>query len=728
MIDGQVQSIVKELSQARGSSFFTSIVRALCRAIDADYVFISMMHKGAASGTTVAFCQGQELLDNMSYTLADTPCEDIPDNQICSINQDVQSHYPKATLLRELEIEAYVGFPLHDKSGAMLGHVVALFKRPIVNATQIESLFILFSGLIAGELERRENSQQLLLANSIVEKTSEGVFVTNSDNIVIYVNEAYQKITGFDADEVIGKPPRTWKSKYHDRQFYYQMSKSLREQGRWSGEIYDRRKDGSVYPQWLTVNAINSEDDSHYVGIFSDISQRKATEEKMFRQANFDPLTGLANRQHFLNRLEQIIALAKRHRRAFGVLFLDLDLFKSINDTLGHRIGDQLLIQVAKRIKRVIRETDIAARLGGDEFTIILGSIKSVKNTELVALKVIEALNAPFNIEGNVLNISASVGISLYPDDATSADELLNFADQAMYSAKQQGKNRFSFFTSTMQQAAERRMWLKNQLMRAIDEKEFTVVYQPIINIHNQKIDKLEALARWNCAGESVSPVEFIPVAEEFGLIQDIGTLILESACATLNAIHQCGFSDISLSINRSTLELSTRNNEQPDWLEVIRSHDLDPNSVVFEITESLLAPENSHQQAMLAQLREQGCHIAIDDFGTGYSSLSYLHRFPVDTLKIDRSFIMPLGIDDDAEVLVSTIIAMSKSLGITVVAEGVETREQLSILRALGCDFIQGYFFSKPLIANDMIDFLENFDFERCLDEPTQSALEMAG
>lgn len=761
MLNGQVRSIVAELPDTQGDDFFKNAVTALCRETGADYVSVSLLravdcwdgcfgdcscsdadkrvtsepvsnahnlsdplsqsvlHSHQAvphshpTGRTLAFCHHQRILDNVDFELDHTPCGDIPDHQILIINQGIQRRYPQATSLKPLGIQGFVGYPLHNQAGVRIGFLVAMFKQPFARSQGIESLFVLSASLITGELTRRETSKQLLLGNSIIEKTSEGVFVTNCDNLVIYVNEAYQQITGYSEEDVLGKPPRTWMSKYHSTEFFAGIRKAVNDNGHWSGEIFDSRKDGSVITQWLTVNYIESGEDCHYVGIFSDISQRKATEEKMFRQANYDPLTGLANRQHFLNRLEEIIALAKRHERTFGVLFLDLDLFKSINDSLGHQVGDQLLIQVAHRLKLVIRETDVPARLGGDEFTIILSSIKSTKNTELVALKVIKALNAPFNIDGNVLNISASVGISLYPDDSREPDELLNYADQAMYFAKQQGKNCFSFFTKKMQQAAERRLWLKNQLIRAIAEKEFSVAYQPIVNRNSRRVEKIEALARWRCKGEDILPDEFIPVAEEFGLISDIGGIVLESACQTLKKIHQTGFDRVALSVNRSTLELCSRGDIQPDWLEVIRRHELPPSSIIFEITESLLAPENNHQQALLADLRAQGCHIAIDDFGTGYSSLSYLHRFPVDTLKIDRSFISPLTTEGDSVVLVSTIIAMAKSLGINVVAEGVETHQQMEILEELECDFLQGHFFSKPLLANELNDFLRMFCFE---------------
>ena len=452
--------------------------------------------------------------------------------------------------------------------------------------------------------------------------------------------------------------------------------------------------------------------------LVSDISDRKVAEQKIRFQANYDPVTQLPNRHLFLSRLNDAIQMGKRHGKHCAVLFLDLDMFKTINDSLGHQAGDELLRLVAKRLNEELRESDTVARLGGDEFTVIVNDLESAQDAEMVADKLLQQLAQPFQLEHHPVTITGSIGIAVYPQDGDNPDKLLSYADQAMYSAKSRGKNCFSFFTATMQQQAERRLVLKNQLEEAIANKNISVAYQPIINIENGQIEKFEALARWSREGQFISPVEFIPVAEEFGMIPKIGEIILEKSCQLLRQLQLAGFTNLQFAINRSAKEFPRSGEAEPNWLEVLQNHQLPASAICFEVTESILAPDNLDQKRYFNKLKNAGAQIAIDDFGTGYSSLSYLRKFPVDILKIDRSFIAEFTNREDDLTLVSTIIAMARSLELKVVAEGVEDQEQLNKLMELGCNYAQGFYFSKPIEAEKVLPYLQKWGAGQCHSE----------
>jgi diguanylate cyclase (GGDEF)-like protein len=480
--------------------------------------------------------------------------------------------------------------------------------------------------------------------------------------------------------------------------------------GQWQGEIWNRRKNGEIYAEWLTINSILHADGTLHrrVALFSDITERKRADELIWNQANFDQLTNLPNRRMFRDRLSQGIKKSNRSGETLALLILDLDHFKEVNDTLGHDLGDALLVEAALRITACVRESDTVARLGGDEFTIILTDLEDTSSVERVAEEIIQSLNQPFNLNGNLAYLSASIGITLFPDDATEQEELIKNADQAMYVSKRAGRNCFSYFTNAMQKIAKHRLQIISDLRIAIAEAQFQLFYQPIVELATGKIHKAEALLRWfHPTRGMISPAEFIPLAEESGLINEIGEFVIgTSAKQILNWRSRYG-DDFQISVNISPVQIQTKNT-LTEWLHRLGSMGLSGQNFVFEITEGLLLDTTPHVTDQLLAFRDAGIQVAIDDFGTGYSALSYLKKLDIDYLKIDRSFIHQITPESSDLALCEAIIVMAHKLGLKVIAEGVETHEQNSLLAAIGCDYVQGYFNSMPIPAQQFESYMQ--------------------
>ena len=697
---------------ADSDNFLATTACRLAASLDADHILISQLSPDQQHCHSLAYVVNGQVAENIQYPLKNTPCSNVYCDQITVIEHDVQKQFSEDRLLSELKVNSYIGVPLKNSSGAVIGILCALFKRGLEHKDHLQALFLMAAELIASHMEHIAGQRRILLANTIIETITEGIAVCDNQRNIVLINSAFERITGYSDSELLNQPIGILRSDYHPETFYEQIWDSSSRQGCWSGEVWAARKGGQLLPLWLTNNPIrnNRGDIEHYVVLISDITDRKTAESQIQYQANYDAVTQLPNRNLLLSRLTEAIQFSQRHQNHCAVLFLDLDLFKAINDSLGHQAGDQLLRLVAKRLKSHLRENDTIARLGGDEFTVIITDICSHKDAELVADKLLTQLAIPFQLEHHPVSVTGSIGIALYPNDGDNADDLLSHADQAMYSAKSKGKNCFSFFTVAMQQHAERRLLLKHQLQEALANREISVAYQPIINMQNGCIEKFEALARWQRDGKLISPVEFIPVAEEFGMVPDIGRQVLEKSCQLLRQLRASGFDSLQFAINRSAREFPRPGEPEPDWLEVLESHQLPPSAICFEVTESTLAPDNLDQKRYFNKLKTAGAQIAIDDFGTGYSSLSYLRKFPVDILKIDRSFIAEFTNREDDLTLVSTIIAMAQSLGLKVVAEGVENQQQLDKLMQLGCNYAQGFYFSKPLKAEQVQSYLEKW------------------
>lgn len=550
--------------------------------------------------------------------------------------------------------------------------------------------------------------EQLQLARKVFEVNSEAIMVTDTENRIVQVNAAFQVITGYEESEVLGHDPKILGSGRHDSSFFRGMWQALIERGHWSGEIWDRRKDGSEYPKWVRIDTIHDASGciTHYVTVFSDISERKASEERIRHLAQHDALTGLPNRFTLAAHLEHALARAERSKEAIGLMFIDLDNFKSVNDTLGHHVGDRLLCEVAKRISRSVRKSDIVARIGGDEFVVVLESFKERSDEGLVAQKIIDQLARPVMIDGHALHTTPSIGIAIYPNDGVCAEDLMKNADVAMYHAKSAGRNNYQFYTEYMNQAAAVRAKMETRLRAALAGDEFLLHFQPQINLVTRKVSGVEALIRWqNKDLGLVSPVDFIPLAEEVGLIVQISAWVLKHACATAKTWQDQGVPFECVSVNISPQEFRQRN--FPEMVEsILRETGLPAACLELEITESTVMDSAEATVEMLRRLKALGITLAIDDFGTGYSSLAYLKRFPIDRLKIDRSFIRDLETDSSDAAIASAVIALAHSLGLKVVAEGVETQGQASFLQSRGCDSVQGYLFSRPVLAEQAAAF----------------------
>lgn len=549
----------------------------------------------------------------------------------------------------------------------------------------------------------RETERQMRRAAAVFDTASEAIMISDGQNKIQMTNSAFSAITGYSQAEVQGQSPSLLKSGRHDAAFYEQMHETLKTHGTWEGEIWNRRKSGEVYPEWLTISIMRDPYGmpDGYVAMFSDISRRKQDEEHIRHQANYDALTELPNRHLFKDRLMQSLNRAERNGQQVALFFIDLDHFKTVNDTLGHAVGDKLLQEAAHRLTGCVRKTDTVARLGGDEFAAVLTNLTAASQAQDIASAILKELVQPFVIEGHNAFVSASIGITMFPDDGSDVDTLIRNADSAMYRAKERGRNDAQFFTLEMSEQAARRRVLEVALHRALDNDEFTLVYQPVMDINKKRVSYFEALIRWTGpSGMAVSPMEFIPLVEENGLILPIGAWVMREACQAVMAWNtQNGHSPEEapgVSVNVSSRQFQ-RQDIYALVCEALAESGMPPEKLIIEITESLLLTKEGSVAHQLASISKLGVRVAIDDFGTGYSSISYLKQFPISILKIDQSFVGGLPQDKDDRSLVEGILKLAEGMNLTVVAEGVETVAQLDFLTGRNCVFVQGYYFSRP-------------------------------
>jgi diguanylate cyclase (GGDEF)-like protein/PAS domain S-box-containing protein len=564
------------------------------------------------------------------------------------------------------------------------------------------------SGYLGNNLDitaRKQAEESLQLASLVYQNSSEAMMVSDADGTIITVNPSFTELTGYQPEEVIGQTPNILKSGRHDAGFYQAMWHAINTTGHWRGEIWNRRKNGEVFAELLTINSITNKDGKIYrhVALFSDITKKKESDELIWQQANFDSLTGLPNRRMFLDRLAQEMKKSDRRGLPLALLFLDLDHFKDVNDTLGHAKGDILLKDATRRMLGCVRETDTVARMGGDEFTVILGGVDEPGSIERVAQNILSKLAEPFHLESELAYVSASIGITLYPTDAEDIEGLLKNADQAMYATKDSGRNNVSYFTPAMQEAAQKRMRLTNDLRQALLANQFCVHYQPIVEMTTGAVHKAEALVRWLHPERGlIGPAEFIPIAEDTGMIIDIGNWVFRQAAQQVLRWRKAFHPAFQISVNNSPIQFHNLEESRNAWRELMRELGLPGQGIVVEITEGLLLDTSTAVTDLLLEFRDFGIQVSLDDFGTGYSSLSYLQQFDIDYLKIDRSFVQHLALNTKNMALCEAIIAMAHKLGLQVIAEGVETDQQNGLLSGAGCDYVQGFLFSHPLPPNE--------------------------
>ncbi len=630
------------------------------------------------------------------------------------IGKEISSFWPKyeiANIYRQAYLKdpkptRYKEIVFLDKSG----------KKVILNGSisprfDKEGNYIGSDNFIEDVTDSVDTKKTLHLYKKIIENTSEGVVITDTENNIIYVNSSFSKITGYSFEEVIGKKPSILKSDIYDKEFYKEMWNRINSLGSWSGEIWNRHKSGRIYPEFLTIDTIKGAANSitHYIAIFTDISEMKKSEEKMKYMAMHDSLTHLPNRLKFESVLKKSIEDSFEKCTKLAILFLDLDNFKMINDNYGHHEGDKVLIETANRLRGLLKDENLF-RFGGDEFVIILNNFNSKEEIEELMSAIKAELNKPFKTKNYIHYVSCSVGVSIYPDDAKNFIDLIKHADTAMYDAKKHGKNRFSFYAKTFGDKIEKELQTANLLRDALEREEFEVYYQPKISLKDNRVVGLEALLRWkNSNLGTVSPDDFIPIAEKTQLIIPIGNWVLKKACTEVKELVEKGLYNGTISVNISGIQLNY-DDIAGTIKSVVEETKFNANLLDLEITESVLMSNPKRWLDIFNKIKVMGIDISIDDFGTGYSSLSYLKEFPIDEIKIDKSFIDDLPYNKDSCILTKTIILLAKSLGFKIVAEGVEKEEHMEFLKEEGCDIIQGFYYSKPLNYDGLKEYLSSF------------------
>lgn len=648
-------------------------------------------------------------------TLPDDPAGQGPAGQVIRENRPVwmQDFLHEPSMEHWQEHIAHFNWlssailPIHKK-GHVIGAIFLYSNHLNAFTESSQRLLLELMEDIDFALQHFEKEEQLQLAAQVFSQSSEAIMLLDSCSNIVMINRAFTHITGYSEEEALGKNPRMLASGQHDREFYSTMWESIEKEGRWQGEIWNRRKNGSIYPEWLLVQTMRDSQNevTHYIGTFTDLTERKETEERVQWLAHFDPLTGLPNRTLLHIRSNLAISLAHRRHEPLALMFLDLDNFKNVNDSLGHGIGDELLKQFAERLKNAVRDQDTISRLGGDEFVLILPGTDT-DGAAYLAERILNIAAQQYNVERHEINLTVSIGIAIYPTDGMDFDTLWRSADAAMYRAKQNGRNDYCFFTTEMQARSSRTLQIDNALRRAMEREQFSLVYQPQLSLKNDRIVGFEALIRWKHPQfGNIPPDEFIPIAESNGQIIPIGEWVLRTAVSQLKTWQDRGYRDFTVSVNLSAVQF--RHPRLPELvMNILEEAGVEPGYLQLELTEGVAMENPLAAIAVIDELHKRGIRISIDDFGTGYSSLTYLKRFNVYSLKIDRSFVRDLPADSEDMAIVTAVISLANSLGMRTVAEGVETREQLEFLHSKGCTEIQGYHLSRPLIVEKVEEFL---------------------
>jgi len=613
------------------------------------------------------------------------------------------------SLAREIKAESPVT-PIiittsHSDSSVLLDAIDIGVERYVLKPLRAQALL---DAVTACARTARLEAEHRLTA-TVFRASSEAIMITDAENRIVDVNPAFTRITGYPRSEVLGRNPRLLQSGIQSDSFYRELWAAINQNGHWRGEIWNRRRNGELYPEWLTLDRVLSPEGAvlNYVAMWSDISERKEAEARIHYLAHYDALTDLPNRVLFNDRFNQALLHARRYNQAVALMFVDLDRFKVVNDTLGHRVGDELLKQVAERLRQCVREEDTVSRQGGDEFVVLLTGLDTSSSAALVAEKILAALAQPVLFEGHELAVTGSLGIACYPGDGADPETLMKNADLAMYRAKNVGRNNYQFFSPELEQGALFRLTLENAMRRALDRNEFALHYLPQVDNPSGRVLSLEALIRWHHPERGLLlPDQFIPLAEESGLVLPLSLWVLRRAARQLAEWRTRGLALVPIAINLCEAQL-----RQPDFAEAVRSileeEGVEGRWFELEFTEAALMYDTERNMRVLTELKQLGVGITLDDFGVGYSNLNILRRLPVDTLKIDRSLVSDVTRSEDDAVIVDAIISMAQSMNLKVVAEGVETADQAGFFKARACAEIQGHFFSKAVDAEHIATLL---------------------
>jgi diguanylate cyclase (GGDEF)-like protein/PAS domain S-box-containing protein len=729
-IQNTLQTAVQEVSYLSGDNYFLSLVEKLAVLVKADYTFISRLEAEDTLSQTLAVWGKGQLIANFSYDLSGTPCQDITSAGVCCFPSKISTQFPQDQMLIDMNIESYLGVALYDGESKVIGLLVALFEEEIElkDEDMLKDVLLVFSLRAAVEIERYTYEQQLKerieqlesknkelrIAQQIYDYTHDGIIVSDANNLITYVNHAIRTQSAYGHQELIGNNPKIISSGLHEKEFYDAMWEKIVDKGFWQGELLNRDKNGRIFPVLTSISSIPGADGQavNYVAIYRDISDQKEAQQLISYQASHDQLTSLYNRYEFKGRLKQRLVHANRQNEKGALLFLDVDNFKLINDTLGHIAGDILLKKIGQRLKDNLRDDDLLARLGGDEFS-IFATVDDCKTVDILANKVLMLFNDPFELDkGREVRVTTSIGICLYPSDTQDPDELLASADQALYSAKDYGRNNFSYFTNELRAKAFREQHVQQRLQLAIENELLDVHLQPIVDVATGEISHLEALARWHDAElGQVFPDEFIAVAEHSGMIRRLGLQIAKKAIIYTQRLSERLSKPLQVSINRSALEFELLNDESDPLFELVAQLGFDPSCLCIEVTESLMLKNPEMAEASLRRLRKHGFSLSMDDFGKGYSSLSYLKHFTFNSLKVDRSFVEEINKHKDDFILVKTIIEMAHNFGMKTIIEGVETQVQLDVVQKLGCDYVQGYLLTPALDFDNISAYLKTYN-----------------
>ncbi len=707
-----LRELAQAVSSVTGQAFFYTLLAQLCKNFDAAYAFVAELDRSAMPAMrTIAMQAHGRIIDNLTFPLAETPCERLVGGQPCRMASGLHQAYPNSPQLQQLNVDSFMGIPLVDEAGCVIGLLVVMDTKPLRNDLPGEQFLQIFAGRAVAELARRRTEAKMRNLASAMEQTADSIVITDLDGVIEYVNAAFEKTTGYTKEEAIGQKPSLLKSGQHDKAYYEKLWMTLHGGSVFRGILINRRKDGTLFQEEKTITPLRNAEDhiTHYVSTGRDITERLQAQEQLHNLTYFSPLTGLPNRSLFMDRLNQLLARGHWRNRVIALLFINLDRFKIVNDTLGHDIGDHALQIMPERLTACIRDGDTVSHLGGDQFAIILQDMESPDDVPLIAQNVLDAIAAPARLGSDEFILTASIGIALYPHDGESAHELMKCADTALYQAKERGGNSFQFFTTNIHQNALESLSLASSLHGALERGEFQLHYQPQYNAESRQIVGMEALLRWVHPEKGMLPPgKFIPILEETGMIVPVGEWVLRTACTQMTSWQSSGLVPVRVAVNLSARQLNAPNLVET-VARVLDDTGLDPKYLELEITETMLMHDIELTIVTLDALAKMGVDIAIDDYGTGYSSLSYLKRLRVDVLKIDQSFVRGIGVDPDDEAIVASTISMAHRLGLTVIAEGVETETQLEFLRLNACNQVQGYLFSRPVIADDIQALLQH-------------------
>lgn len=698
---------------SESDNFFHQCVLNLANAFQTKYALIGIYENEEKSSIrTLAVSADGKIIDNISYDLKGTPCDDCINQRTVLIQSDVAKNYPEDELLVTMELESYFGTSLLNSVGDELGVVVVLDTAPMEKGDWIYPIFNLFADRISFELERISSERDLHLAASVFEGSQEGIMLLDTEWKIKKVNNAFTKLSGWEENELLNKPISFLNDKNETDLSLQKIILELEEHGHWQEEIWVNHKSGSIYPEKRTITAVREANNNqiiHYISISTDISERKYAEQRISRLALYDQITDLPNRNYFNEKLNELITDARKNQTDLAVMTLDLDGFKLINDMRGHCTGDRLLKLIGERLQQLPSQGFFCSRMGGDEFTILY----SIKNTSVhpldlinnIAEEIIELMSLPYLLDGEETLITSSIGISLFSRDGDDAQSLIKNSDLALYKAKQLGKNRFEFYRPELSNKVESNFAITNLMRKALSKNQFELHYQSKNKAKTHEVVGYEALIRWKLDNNVlVSPGQFIPVAEDTGMIIDIGKWVLMEAFNQTQIWINEGFHFGRVAINISGRQLTDEN--FLSWVEnLIKETDIKPTDFELEITESWLIEDPNKSANVLTKLHKLGFHLSIDDFGVAHSSLNYLKLFPVDTIKIDRSFTRDILTSDESMAIISAIIAIGNNLNLNILAEGVETEEQLIKLENAGCNEIQGFYFTKPSPAKDLIN-----------------------